>query len=220
MDITRDVKDPKWTWYATGPGVGVRLSTGRLIIPCDHTEAKTRTNRSHVIYSDDQGKTWKLGGVLGEKTNECQIAELSDGRLVLNMRSYHGKNSRAIATSKDGGMTWSPVTLDETLIEPVCQASLISFDLPGKKRGDRLLFSNPASKKREKMTVRLSHDGGKTWPVSRLLYKGPSAYSCLAVLPSGEVGCLYERGTRSAYETITFARFEVSWLMDKEGTRK
>src|SRR5262245_61935636 len=66
VDITTNVKDAKWTWYATGPGVGIQLTSGRLVIPCDHTEAKTRTNRSHVIYSDDKGMTWKLGGVLGE----------------------------------------------------------------------------------------------------------------------------------------------------------
>lgn len=211
VDITRDVKGPKWTWYATGPGVGVQLASGRLVIPCDHTEAKTLTNRSHVIYSDDKGATWKLGGALGEKTNECQLVARGDGSLLLNMRSYHGKNRRAVATSKDGGLTWSDVTLDEALIEPVCQASLISLraDKGGK---DRLLFSNPASTRREKMTVRLSEDGGRTWPASRVLYAGPAAYSCLAVLPGGDIGCLYERGQKSPYETITLARFAAGWL--------
>ncbi len=207
-DITKDVKDPDWTWYATGPGVGVQLATGRLVIPCDHT-TKAKVNRSHVICSDDGGATWKLGGVLGDKTNECQLIERRDGSLLLNMRSYHGKNRRAVATSRDGGLTWSAVTLDEALVEPVCQASLIRFPEEGK---DRLLFCNPASLKRERMTVRLSEDGGKTWPAARELYRGPSAYSCLAVLPGGDVGCLYERGERSAYERVTLARFGLPWL--------
>jgi sialidase-1 len=214
IDVTRSVKKPTWTWYATGPGCGIQLSTGRLLVPCDHTEAGTKTNRSHVIYSDDGGATWKLGGVLGEKTNECQVVERSDGSLLLNMRSYHGKNRRALATSKDGGLTWSPVTLDEALIEPVCQASLLRYDSPkGGARG-RLLFANPASARREKLTLRLSDDDGKTWPVARRLHEGPSADSALTVLPDGNVGCLYERGRKSPYETLTFARFGLGWLTD------
>lgn len=210
-DVTKDVKDPTWTWYATGPGVGIQTSSGRLVIPCDHTEAKTMVNRSHVIYSDDNGKTWKKGGVLGEKTNECQIVERSDKSLLLNMRSYHGKNRRATATSKDGGLTWSEVALDEALIEPVCQASLIA--LPGAKKGDKPphLFSNPASTKREKMTVRVSDDEGKSWSKGRILHEGPAAYSCLAATKD-EVLCLYERGEKSAYERITLARFTLDWL--------
>jgi sialidase-1 len=211
VDITRAVKDSKWTWYATGPGVGIQLRTGRLLIPCDHTEAKTKVNRSHVIYSDDRGASWKRGGVLGEKTNECQVVERSDGSLLLNMRSYHGRNRRAIATSKDGGLTWSKVTLDEALVEPVCQASLFRV---AAKKGNKglLLFSNPASTKREKMTVRLSRDEGKTWPAGKRLHDGPAAYSCLAVLKCGEAACLYERGRKSPYEKITLARFALACL--------
>jgi sialidase-1 len=217
-DVTRHVKDPKWTWYATGPGVGVQLTGGRLVVPCDHTEAKTKVSRSHVIYSDDRGSTWKLGGVLGEKTNECQLVERRDGSLLINMRSYHGRNRRAVAASTDGGLSWSPVRLDEALIEPVCQAGLIRLG-PARGAGpDRLLFSNPASVKREKMTVRLSSDGGRTWAAARRLYEGPSAYSSLAELPGGEVGCLYECGKWSAYERITLARFPLGWLTDE--TRK
>ena len=113
------------------------------------------------------------------------------------MRSYHGKNRRAVATSKDGGLTWSDVTLDEALIEPVCQASLIA--LPAKK-GEKpaLLFSNPASTKREKMTVRLSDDEGKTWPAATRAARGAGGVLVPGVRPKGEVLCLYERGEKSA----------------------
>jgi sialidase-1 len=210
-DITNDVKDPKWTWYATGPGCGIQLRSGRLVIPCDHTEARTLTFRSHVITSDDKGATWKRGGVLDEKTNECQVLERADGSLLLNMRSYHGKNRRAVAISKDAGLSWSAVTLDEALVEPVCQASLLRYSTKADGRS-RVLFANPASTKREKMTVRLSYDEGATWPVSRRLHDGPAAYSALAVLPGGEIACLYERGEKSAYEKLTFARFSLAWL--------
>src|SRR5262249_28359830 len=132
----------------------------------------------------------------------------------INMRSYHGKNRRAVATSGDGGRTWSEVTLDEALIEPVCQASLLRYTLAKDGGKDRLLFANPASTKREKLTVRLSYDEGKTWPVAKVLHAGPAAYSALAVLPDRAVGCLYEQGGKSPYEKVTFARFTVEWLTD------
>lgn len=205
VEITRAVKKPNWTWYATGPGVGIQTKSGRLVIPCDNYVAGTRARQAHVIYSDDSGQTWKLGGVVGPDCNESQVVERSDGTLLFNMRSYRGTNRRLVTTSKDGGETWSQLEEDPALIEPVCQASLI-------RSPAGLLFSNPASKKRERMTVRLSRDEGKTWPVSRVLHAGPAAYSCLAVLSEGTFGCLHEQGEKSPYETITLTRFSPSWL--------
>lgn len=199
-EITATTRKPNWTWYATGPGVGIQTRNGRLIIPCDHAEEGTKAFQSHVIYSDDHGSTWQIGGIADEKTNECQIAELKDGSLLLNMRSYHKRNRRAVVRSNDGGLTWSAVELDDALIEPVCQASLIAHK-------NTLYFSNPASIKRERMTVRASHDEGHTWTDGKILHDGPAAYSCLAALKKNTLGCLYERGDNQPYERITFARF-------------
>lgn len=204
-NITASVKRPEWTWYATGPGNGIQLQSGRLVIPCDHDLARTRQRYSHVIYSDDRGETWKIGGVAEINTNESAIVELKDGSLLFNMRSYHGKNRRAVQRSTDGGITFGPLSFDEALIEPVCQASLIST-----KKG--LLFSNPAAKTRTRMTVKLSIDGGKTWPNERVIHEGPAAYSNLTVLKDGSVGLLYERGDANPYERITFARFPLAWV--------
>jgi sialidase-1 len=214
IEITGTTKKSDWTWYATGPGVGIQLRGGRLLIPCDHAVAGTKMYRSHVIYSDDHGESWRLGGVIGDYVNECQAVELFDGTLLMNMRSYHGKNRRAIAFSRDGGLTWSKATLDPTLIEPVCQASILRFTDQRGYHKNRILFSNPASTKRERMTVRLSYDECRSWPVSKTIYDGPSAYSCLTVLPDMSIGCLYERGERSPYEGITFARFSIEWLTE------
>jgi hypothetical protein len=95
---------------------------------------------------------------------------------------------------------------DRALIEPPAQASLIR--LTAKTAGDRdgLLFANPASRARERMTVRLSYDEGLTWPVSRVIHEGPAAYSSLVLLPDSTIGVLFERGDRSPYERITLAR--------------
>jgi sialidase-1 len=215
-DLTATTKAPDWTWYATGPGVGLPLRSGRLVIPCDHMVAETMEYRSHVIYSDDHGETWQLGGVVGDGVNECQAIERRDGSLLLNMRNYDRvhANQRALATSADGGLTWSPLTYDAALVEPICQAALLRGPEAPPSTRHRVLFSNPADRERVKMTVRLSYDEGETWPVAKELFAGPSAYSSLAVLPERAIGCLYERGDTHPYETITLARFSLSWLTD------
>ncbi|HNR99420.1 MAG TPA: sialidase family protein [Planctomycetota bacterium] len=218
-EITAAVKRPDWTWYATGPCTGIQLRrgkfAGRLLIPCDHIEAGTKKYYSHVIYSDDRGASWRLGGrTPSDQVNECQAVELPDGRIMLNMRNYDRRvPSRAVAVSGDGGATWSAVTHDEALVEPICQASLIAAtETSG---GEVLLFSNPGhASRRVRMTVRLSRDGGATWPAARLLHEGPAAYSSLAALPGGDIGCLYECGEKGAYERIALARFSLRWLSE------
>ena len=227
VEITADVKLEDWGWYATGPGVGIQLERGahkgRLVIPCDHRETidDGQVMKSHVFYSDDAGASWQLGGSVALHTDECQVVELEDGRLQINSRNYWEKTGgepekggcRAVAESSDGGTTWDGLRFDKTLVEPVCQASLIAWDKPSGEAGPVLLFSNPASAdKRIEMTVRLSRDEGKTWPVARVLHEGPTAYSCLTILEDGAVGCLYERGALRPYERITFARFPLAWL--------
>ena len=207
INITAQVKRPEWTWYATGPGVGIQLSNGRLIIPCDHKEptANGVVWRAHVIYSDDHGKSWQLGGTVGPQCNECQAAELSDGRVMLNIRSYRGNHRRLVAISSDGGRTFGPLYEDAALVEPVCQASLLRWPFPVEGKKSVLLFANPVSKQRERMTVRVSFDDGRTWPRQLTLHEGPSAYSCLAALDRDTLGCLYERGQEHPYEAIYLA---------------
>lgn len=231
-EITDSVKKSSWGWYATGPGIGIQLTRGkhkgRLVIPCDHSRQidGKRVMYSHAFYSDDHGKTWKLGGTVDQHTNECQVVELSNGMLMMNMRNYWGRDGkqqdkdkmRAVALSRDGGISWGKLRFDQTLIEPICQGSFLRYTTKGDTGPDRLLFTNPASKtKRERLTIRLTRDDGKTWPVAMLLHKGPSAYSCLTVLSDGSVGCLYEGGEKNAYEKIIFARFSLNSLSKEKG---
>ncbi|MCA9241637.1 MAG: exo-alpha-sialidase, partial [Planctomycetales bacterium] len=200
-EITRQVKPAAWSWYATGPGAGIQLERGehrgRLVIPCDHGPARTESkrSRSHVIYSDDHGATWQLGGSVIGDTNESEVVELSDGRLMLNMRnSDRTQDTRLVATSEDGGENWSAPSHDDTLVEPICQASIRRMRWEVSESPSVILFSNPATRsKRRHLTVRASYDDGQTWPVARRLHSGGSAYSCLCSLPDGAVGCLYER---------------------------
>jgi len=110
VEITSAVKLSAWRWYATGPGVGIQSDQGphrgRLVIPCDNTARDSDGNsewNSHVIFSDDHGATWQLGGIIGPKMNECQVVELVDSRLMMNMRNSDSEQDyRAVATSDDG----------------------------------------------------------------------------------------------------------------------
>lgn len=207
--ITSTVKLADWTWYATGPVHGIQLSgkanKGRLVIPCDHIERDSKKYYSHAIYSDDHGRSWKLGGTTpNDQVNECTIAELNNGDLILNMRNYARKDAqvRQVAISKDGGETWIDQRFDSQLPEPRCQGALLAI---GKKKNQRLLFTNPADPKaRKNMTLSVSWDGGLTWLKKINIYKSHSAYSDLVELDNGDIFVFYEAGQQGAYETISY----------------
>ena len=230
VNITASVKESSWGWYATGPGVGIQIKhgpyRGRLVIPCDHSfkdrdqaqgKAVAETG-SHVIYSDDHGLTWKMGGCVRPQMDECQVVEVADGLggLLLNMRNTASANCRAQSFSHDGGQAWTALVFPPELVEARCQASLLRYNWPDQNEPGRLLFSNPASPRRRDLTLRTSRDDGKTWISTRTLHEGPAAYSCLTVLPDKTIGCLYECGSTNAYERISFARFPLEWV---EGTK-
>lgn len=215
-DITSAVKRPNWGWYAMGPGTGIQIRQGphrgRLVIPCNHSEFGDGPVRlySHVIYSDDHGRSWRLGGQTSEDGfDECQATELGDGRLMLNMRHFGAvPDCRGVAISTDGGLTWDAVRREAVLVEPAggCQGSIIR--LPD----GRLLFSNPASRKRERMTVRVSDNDGGSWTDAAVLHEGPAAYSSLAALADGRIACLYESGCEHPYQTIAYAALSLDFF--------
>ena len=212
-EITTSVKQPNWTWYATGPGSGIQMNSlrfsNRLIIACDHIEAGSKKYYSHIIYSDDNGQNWNLGGTSpNEQVNECEVAELRDGRLLLNMRNYNrNMKHRQTAISDDGGINWKSQRHDDQLVEPICQASLLSCEFDDVLA---LVFSNPAnSDKRINMTIRTSFDYGISWVDSFAIHPGPAAYSDLVALSNGNVGCLFECGENSPYERIDYVNFEL-----------
>lgn len=218
-EITSSVKMANWTWYATGPCHGLQIENGaykgRLVVPVNHIEAPSNKNFSHIIYSDDHGETWKLGNnTPQDMMNETTVAEISGNRLMLNMRNANRENrTRHTSISNNGGETWSDVKSDSTLIEPICQGSLLNFKM-GRK--SVLLFINPASKeKRINLTLRMSYDDGQHWAVSKVIHPGPSAYSDITIYKKKNIGILYESGVNKPYEGIAFKLVPVKSFVKK-----
>jgi sialidase-1 len=194
----------------TGPCHGLQTRDGALVAPlwlCDgETSVKDRAYRSGVIRSDNGGATWSAGGLapaVFPDLNECVAMEHQDGSLVLNMRSHAAGGCRALSESRDGGRTWSAPAREPGLPGPTCQASLLALG------GGGALFSNPAATPvaRARLTVRRSFDDGRTWAGERVLWPGPAAYSDLALLPGGDVVCLFECGEKHPYERLALCRF-------------
>ena len=208
---------------ASGNGVhGIQLADGRLLIQGGYVLGGKRF--SCIFHSDDGGATWRLGASesVSGSLREFAMAQLADGSVTVNIRARGGY--RLVGVSRDRGESFGALRPDKVLVEPFCHAGLVR--LPG--GADVLLFSNPANhpkgtpraKLRTRLTIRLSRDGGATWPAARVLHEGPAAYSDLAALPDGAVGCLYECGERSPYERVAFARFAPDWVAGGEREAK
>ncbi|GGW83068.1 sialidase family protein [Streptomyces lomondensis] len=222
-EITQETKKPQWRWYATTPGHAIQLSTGRVVVPANHSLPPTGTdngtegryNGGHCLLSDDGGATWRIGYVDDNtdgyiNANETTAAELPDGRVYFNTRNDSpSPGTRADAHSADGGQTLvKPFRPQAGLTAPVCQAAVLQLRDP-----DLLLYSGPADPGfRALMTIRVSTDGGTTWRPAYTVDGLPAAYSDLVRVDAGTVGLLYETGDFSAYETITFRRVPVAEL--------
>ncbi|MEW5977457.1 MAG: sialidase family protein [Acidobacteriota bacterium] len=209
IDITPSVGNKE-----LGPGVGIQMKNGRLVAP----------TYEGVIYSEDHGETWRAGGKTTGPVNESQVVELADGSLLFNTR---GSPHRTVIISKDGGETWGEphrdLALSDSELWGGCQGSLIWYSRKDEGADqNRLLFANPADPRhRFDLTVRLSYDEGKTWPVAKLLKKGTGAYSSMTVFPDGTIGIIYETGNDYGgiveyYGKLAFARFNLEWLTDEK----
>lgn len=187
VNLTRQIKQEPWNFTFQGPGRGITMADGTLVVPFQHQEPEPdRTPAAGVMYSTDRGETWHVHEYAKINTTESQVVEVAPGVLMLNMRDNRG-TGRAVYVTSDMGRSWQPHESDATLVEPVCMASII-------KHGDVLLFSNPAdADDRRNITIKMSLDGGKTWPRSILLDEGEGwGYSCLSMIDNDTVGILYE----------------------------
>ena len=219
QNVAETCRDTLWGWYATGPGIGIQIKKGsfkgRIVIPANHSYNDPKGSirngpfgyGAHVLYSDDHGGTWKMSQPIQPGCNESQVTELSDGTLVMNMRSYNNQNCRAVSFSKDGGETWSEIGHDYQLVESVCQASILYYGQVNEKQMH--LFLNPAVPSgRNHLTLKTSFDNCQSWSNGKLVYAGPSAYSCLTRFPDGRIGMFFEAGKKSAYEKLIFVAID------------
>lgn len=204
VEITSSVKKEKWDWYATGPCHGIQIQKGihkgRLVAPNYFTtrESGKVTSYSHIIYSDDYGKTWNpgeptpVGGV-----GECSVAEIGEGTLMLNMRADEGFYRKS-CTSMDGGLTWSSPQISIDQIDCKCQGSILSI-------GGAVFLSNAASAtERINMTIKKSTDNGKNWKGQYTVYEGNSGYSDIVELSDSQIAIIYEGGEKRYTDGLAF----------------
>lgn len=210
-EITDQAKYEGYGWYATGPCHAIRLTkepyAGRLLIPCDCNKMGG-AGFSHVIYSDDGGESWNIGGMISGG-NESSVAELEDGRIIITCRNSSGK--RMLAWSSDGGETFGTSVKEASLPDPKCQGSILNTVFNGKYV---LLHSNCSdASSRIKMTVKASLDGGESWNSGNEVWGGPTAYSDMVMINDNIVGILYENGESNSYERISFDRVAMSYIV-------
>jgi sialidase-1 len=222
--------DCDWQYLATGPGHGVELGNGRLLVPIRVSDFRPAANDPgfiSTIFSDDGGQTWRPGGIALRPASEAMLTERADGSVFLTARNP--RTRKANTTSPDGVTGWTPVHYPEELLEPGCMAGLATHPGTPEHPGPFLILSNPhttlrENKYRKDVSLKVSWDGGRTWPVHRVLEHGPSAYSDLAVLPDGTVLCFYESGHPDVvvagrdwpYAVVRLAHIPLEWLLGDE----
>ncbi len=220
---------------------------GRLLMPVRWIPSNSLPWRPYIhntaMYSDDRGKTWQTTApfpVFG--TGEAALAEVSDGRILYSSREHMSRGNRFFAWSHDGGDRWINFWRSEILPDGArgtsygCMGGLIRLPIEGR---DILIYSNLDTDKgimppvkeagasrgqgREKITVWASFDGGETWPLKRLVFDGPSAYSNLGVgrpgTPSqGRIYLSFEGGKAGMYSGIQVAAFNLAWVLGGKQT--
>lgn len=227
-------REYKFIVQATGPGHGIQLEGGRLLVPVWLSPSKQQfPSAVSVIYSDDHGDSWNRGPIIvrsGDPPNhpmEGVVAQLSDGRVMMNIRNEADVHRRAVSISPNGATGWTTARFDLSLPDAICFGSLLAVPPEIAGRKGLLLFSNPANLvrsvdigpkhycDRRNVTVKLSLDDGADWAKSLVIEPGFSGYSDLCVGPDGTVYCLYERGAISSYydpAAVTLARFSLREL--------
>lgn len=206
-NLTKMCKKEDWWLWAPAPGRGIVMEDGTLVFP---TQGRDRESLpfSNITYSEDNGKTWQTSNPASYNTTENSVVEYERGKLMLNIRDNRNRieksaaNGRAVFYTANLGNTWNEhPTSHGALAEPVCMASLYKHVYnSGDGYKSLLLFSNPNSKyERINQTVKMSFDGGKSWPVKNwiILDEGRGrGYSCLTSIDEHTIGIVYE-GSRS-----------------------
>lgn len=243
VDITAAVAGYRsqyhWDVVAPGPGHGLQMKNGRLVVPIwlSNGGKLHRPSVAGVITSDDHGKTWNPGELVPPYlicASETAAVQLEDGRVALFIRNEEPAYRHAVSYSRDGATGWSTPVLHKDLYSPISFATAVRLSGAGDGKKSRLLFvhpNNPEKKEvirwsgmrpRNNVTVRLSTDEGVSWPVSKVLEPGRSAYADLAVGRDGMIFCLVERGEIDGNNLntryLSVLRFNLEWLTDGRDT--
>ena len=219
-NLTSTLLPPGYAWDAMGPGVGIYVGT-RLIIPAI----------GRNIYSDDHGATWQYAMTQSgtPPTSEATIIDLVDGRLMRNDRATSASANiaqrRWVArgTIEGGFGAFAP---DNVLLDEPCESSIMRYT----GEPDRIVFLNSASTvSRGKMRVRISYDGGVTWPISRRIFdwlteqeaidQGKGGYSSMVKTADYTVGALIEinenvASSGTSHRSIEFHKWNLPWMLN------
>lgn len=199
VNLTSSLVDAQLRLFAPGPGSGVSLPSGRLVVAgwYDGLGSGDVADTGSILFiSDDGGETWRAGAKLPAtdtySPNEAQVAvvDAAAGKLLMGSRNSDarnppsgGCNCRIVATSADAGESFSAVHLAQELLDPVCQGSTISSPPVGGKGNATLYVSNAHdTSSRANGTVFTSIDGGASWQYHATI--DPSSFSYSALSPS------------------------------------
>jgi sialidase-1 len=212
-----------WRHYANTPGHAFQFQKGkfkgRIFVAANHSKGAPQANskdyQAHGFFTDDHGKSFQISeSIQFPGSNESIAAELPDDRMIMSIRNQRGDiRQRILAFSEDGGATWSKQYFEPSLVDPVCQGSILSFEDPSGKV--ILAHSNNAdTESRNNLSLKLSYDQGETWPKTTLIdgVKNPgksafTAYSDLVLLENNRIGVIYEKNN---YSKIVFKA--ISWM--------
>ena len=209
---------PEWKRWRNNPGPGIQLKVGtykdRMLIP-GHIVTHEDRHFSVVWYSDDHGESWQVSETAVQGSDEVSIVELSDGRVLMNIRS-HGEldpgldpDYRNFMYSDDGGESWYGL---ETIRDLPWESGHGSITRMDTKDGTRLFAFHPVVFKRRDLTCFVSYDEGKTWPFRRVIHEA-GGYSSVVVMDNYDIALAHNHG-HAGRDGIDFVRFNLSWLTD------
>ena len=204
--VGRDLSDLSWRASVPGPGGVIQTRNGRLLVPMWKAPFANFT-----IYSDDHGVTWHRSQIVPETQgggNENQLVELTDGRILMDIRQNTGPH-RWWSESSDGGVSWTEPRRGLEVTPVMCAIERLAGE-PGGAKADRILWTGPKGPGRTRLVMLTSEDGGKTFEGERAISSDHAAYSDLTILSDRTVGILWERGLERGYQFITFTRLHPS----------
>ena len=129
--ITSSVNPPNTAWQSVGPGGGIQLSSGRLVVPCTRTEigvpfTSSGAWRGYAAYSDDHGATWHYGADAVPDADENSMVELASGQVMMVVRRDLERIGPTLPSRPQHGS-------GRDLVGRGSPAGPANLDLPGKR---------------------------------------------------------------------------------------